>query len=359
MTLIHPVARPLVLAMSLALAAVVAPSSAIADGSSRHAAATNKPAGPAGSYQFSGMEDEAIEIELGAGLGIDSVMVAPSHGTLMTSSTPMKFIPHPDFNGEDQLVIATLGAGGIKGQAQVAINVLPVNDPPSFAAGRGRSHASGDSGSFVVEGWATAIAAGPAEEPATQGLSFVVTRVDDLRGSVDELSVSANGTLRYTLTGRNGVSTWSVQAVDSTGPNGRGGLASEPQIVRVGVGETTDLAIKSAADNGEGLVPTGIYQLFVSNVGKRPALASRVVDLPVDGGANAQWTCQGFDGGVCPKIASGSGPVDQLVDLPEGGFVVFRVSGVDTQAAGLSHRAFVQPPDHMFDIDLSNNEIRE
>jgi len=290
---------------------------------------------------------------------LGGVMLAPSHGTLMTDRLPIKFVPHADFNGDDALVISGLDGSGGKTEAHVTLSVSPVNDPPSFTAGSGRAHSAGEAGSFIVDRWASAISAGPAEEPRTQQVDFVAVRLDDARGAVADLVVDADGALRYVLTGRRGVSTWEVQAVDSGDAGDREGAQSEPQLVRIGVGEATDLAIKVASDAGEEILPNSTYQLFVSNVGKRPAMGTRFVDLPSDGGANAQWSCEGFDGGSCPKTASGSGPIDQLVDLPDGGFVVFRVTGVQSGMATMGHSAFVQPPDYMVDIDLSNNAVRQ
>jgi hypothetical protein len=349
MTPIRPLARPLAASLALALAALVSSAPVIAKGAPREAPPV------AVKYHFNGVEDEAVELDLGPGFTPGGVMVAPSHGTLMTDRLPLKFIPHADFNGDDVLVISGLDGNGGKTEVQVTLSIAPVNDAPSFTGSTGRAHQREETGSFVVDRWALAISAGPAEEPRTQRVSFVAERIDDAHGAVEDLVVDADGALRYTLTRRGGVSTWAVRAVDTGDAGDREGAQSQPQLVRIGVGEATDLAIKVASDAGEEILPTSTYQLFVSNVGKRHAMGTRVVDLPSDGGANAQWSCQGFDGGSCPKTASGSGPIDQLVDLPEGGFVVFRVTGVQGGMSTLGHRAFVQPPDYMVDIDLSNN----
>ena len=87
------------------------------------------------------------------------------------------------------------GGGSDTSADQVfTINVTPVNDPPTFTKGADDSVLE-DSGDRTVLNWATAIAAGPADESG-QTVAFQVSPATTLLFEVLP-TVSATGTLSY------------------------------------------------------------------------------------------------------------------------------------------------------------------
>jgi hypothetical protein len=99
-----------------------------------------------------------------------------------------------------------------------------------------------------------------------------------------------------------------------------------------------------------------IWTLRVDNLGPGEANGARVIDaLPTDvtGGS---WTCVGSNGGSC-SVASGSGNVDILVNLPNGGRAVFTITAtlVNPNAPTVVNTASVQPPAGISDSNMANN----
>ena len=70
----------------------------------------------------------------------------------------------------------------------------------------------------------------------------------------------------------------------------------------------------------------------------------------------ATWTCVGATGGVCAN-ATGTGDIDELVDLPVGGTVTFTVTGtVDATATGtIDNTASIVPPGTVDDPQPGND----
>ncbi|MCB1121074.1 MAG: tandem-95 repeat protein, partial [Verrucomicrobiae bacterium] len=95
------------------------------------------------------------------------------------------------------------------------ITILPVNDAPSFSPGEDQTVVQG-SGAHTIEGWATAISPGPADE-SDQTVSFTVI-VDRPELFAGAPAISADGTLTYTLAdSASGVANLTVIAVDNGG----------------------------------------------------------------------------------------------------------------------------------------------
>lgn len=91
---------------------------------------------------------------------------------------------------------------------------------------------------------------------------------------------------------------------------------------------TGDLSILKTDGETAVVPPTQlIYTILVENAGPSDAVAAQVQDLFPLEVTNVAWTCAGMDGGSC--ASSGSGDIDELVDLPAGGAVTFTAT-VDT-----------------------------
>ena len=117
----------------------------------------------------------------------------------------------------------TLAPGG--SAATVSVTVQCVNDVPSFTKGADQA-AVLNAGPQAVANWATAIAAGPANE-AGQTVDFIVTNDDNALFSAQP-SVSPNGTLTFTpATAASGAATVSVVIHDDGGTVNGGSDTSE------------------------------------------------------------------------------------------------------------------------------------
>lgn len=97
------------------------------------------------------------------------------------------------------------------------------------------------------------------------------------------------------------------------------------------------------------------YRIVVSNAGPAGVAGARVQDALDPEFSGASWTCQPGPGAVCG--ASGSGNLDQRVDLPPGGSLEFLLTA--TVAAlpetPVSNLASVTPPSPIDDPQLGNN----
>jgi hypothetical protein len=111
------------------------------------------------------------------------------------------------------------------------ITVGPVNDAPSFAVGPNQTVLS-LAGPQTVPGWATGIAAGPADE-SSQSVTFSVTN-DSTGLFAGQPAVAPNGTLTYTpnLLAL-GSATVTVRAVDNGGIASGGSDTSPPQTFTI------------------------------------------------------------------------------------------------------------------------------
>lgn len=134
------------------------------------------------------------------------------------------------------------------------------------------------------------------------------------------------------------------------------GPASAPVAAYPAASLSSDLAI--SVSNQRSYVTGGepvSYRIVVSNTGPAGVAGARVQDTLDPEFSGATWTCQPSPGAVC--AASGSGNLDQRVDLPVGGSVEFLLTA--TVAAlpetPVSNVAAVSPPVPIDDPQLGNN----
>ncbi len=159
-----------------------------------------------------------------------TVKTAPSTGTLSgfpmslaatggaTPVTPtgLTYAPAPDANGTVTFVIE-VGDGTSTDEMTVSIILTAVNDAPSFAMGPNQAVGK-DAGLQTVVGWATAISAGPADEP--QGVHFHVWS-DNPALFAQAPWVDAAGTLTFEpAANATGVATVSLYLHEDTGGGG-------------------------------------------------------------------------------------------------------------------------------------------
>jgi uncharacterized repeat protein (TIGR01451 family) len=100
------------------------------------------------------------------------------------------------------------------------------------------------------------------------------------------------------------------------------------------------------------------YTITASNAGPDTANGATVADT-FPASLTATWTCAGAAGGTC--IPSGSGNINDTVNLPAGGSVTYTVSATVSPAASgtLSNTATVTPPFDVTDPNPANNSATD
>ena len=136
--------------------------------------------------------------------------------------------------------------------------------------------------------------------------------------------------------------------------------ATSPDIVPldgVGVLEEADLAITiDAIQQFAGLGQSFEYRVTVENLGPLDATGATVTTALDAGLANITWTCTATGGATCP--ATGSGDLNEIIDLPESGQAEFiieaeLVDGGPTES--ITSSATVIPPVNPPDPNPANN----
>ncbi len=126
-----------------------------------------------------------------------------------------------------------------------------------------------------------------------------------------------------------------------------------------GLGATADLAI-TKTDGVATATPGGsvTYTLIASNAGPSNSAGSTVADT-FPASLTCTWTCAGAGGGTC--TASGSGNINDTVNLPVGGSVTYTAScNVAAAATGsLSNTVTVATPGGITDPTPANNSATD
>jgi VCBS repeat-containing protein len=152
----------------------------------------------------------------GAG-ALSAVLVSgPQHGTLsMTPDGNFSYTPNTNYTGTDSFTYEATDGTTLSNVATVTLNVLLVNQPPSFTKGADQT-INENSGSQTIANWATNISPGPAIE-STQTVSFNVSNNNTSLFSVQP-AIDSSGNLTYTpATGFYGTATITVAAHDNGG----------------------------------------------------------------------------------------------------------------------------------------------
>jgi hypothetical protein len=191
---------------------------------------------------------------------LDLGSVSTTNARLLASNanTLIRFVPNANFNGTIDPAITfrawdqTAGTNG--GTADVSANggttafsngtesasiiVTPVNDAPSFVKG-GDPSTPEDDGPESLPGWATNIAAGPADENG-QTLTFVVsTDNDTLFSALPE--IDSNGRLTFTAAANAfGTANVTVRLMDNGGINDGGEDTSADQAFIIEIRPVND-----------------------------------------------------------------------------------------------------------------------
>jgi len=182
-------------------------------------------------------EDGTVTITL-SGSDVDgdaltfAIATPPANGSLGAitpvdaSSASVDFTPDADFNGADSFTFVSNDGLLDSVPGNLALTINAVNDAPSFTAGTNPSTGQ-DSGAQTINGWATGISAGPADE-AGQLLSFNITGNDNPGLFSAQPEVAADGTLSFTpAAGQTGSANVSLALMDDGG-TANGGVDTSP-----------------------------------------------------------------------------------------------------------------------------------
>ncbi|MCP4336359.1 MAG: tandem-95 repeat protein, partial [Mycoplasma sp.] len=148
-----------------------------------------------------------------------SVSSTASDGTATVSGTGVSpptftYAPDADFNGSDSFDVQASDADG-SDTITVNVTINAVNDAPSFTKGADQT-VSEDAGAQTVNGWATSISKGPADESA-QVLTFNVSNDNNSLFSAQP-DLNTSGDLTYTpAADANGSTTVTVSLSDNGG----------------------------------------------------------------------------------------------------------------------------------------------
>ncbi len=197
---------------------------------------------------------------------------------------------------------------------------------------------------------------------ATDGSSCSAVGGDDL---IDPVTVRAGGQLTYSLEARVRANTAAGMLSNTVSLSLPSGIVDPQPADNSATDNTTltptvDLAI-SKDDGLTSAVPgTSLrYVLTVTNGGPSDAVDARVTDTLPEALSNAVWTCLPSPGASCSL--SGSGDLDDLVRVPVGGQLLYRLDAtVDGEARGeLLNGATVQAAVGTVDSDPSNNSASD
>lgn len=183
-----------------------------------------------------------------------SLLTGPANGVATVTgigfSPVTLYTPNADFNGADSFVVQ-VSDGVLTDSITVNVTISAVNDAPSFITGADQNGAAG-AGPQTVVGWATDIAAGPANEDA-QTLTFTATASDPALFTTQPTIDAVTGTLTYTpnTASIGGNVTITVTLQDNGGTTNGGQDTSEEQTFLITVkGRCYVNAAASGANTG-------------------------------------------------------------------------------------------------------------
>ncbi len=241
--------------------------------------------------------------------------------------------PRADAFGAGTIIASAVDVDNLLAQQPIALQVVPVNDPPRATFGGNRLHPAGSAGTQVVNQYANDIAAGPANEAAqTFGFSLIETR--DGNGVVSASSIDTAGTLRYSLSGAEGSATLRALIFDNGGVANGGINQSAPQLFKIIVGDGVDLSTRITrqqpsflplASEANGGATLASYDVIVTHHGAQPINDVQLQAQALSGLTQVLWSCNTTTGPCSP--ASGTGTASTHFALNVGDTATLRVSG--------------------------------
>ena len=216
--------------------------------------------------------------------------------------------PPTDYNGTTTFSYTISDGFTTSAPATVTVNVLPVNDAPTFVAGASQTATAG-SGAQTISGWATGFSPGPANEAGQTVQAYEIVSNSNPEIFALPLSINTAGDLTYTpannLTSST-TATIGVRVRDNGGTANGGIDTSSIQTFTITIDPTVVniQALDASAD--ESGPDTGTYRISRSTTG-----GDLTVNLTLGGSASANdYTLSGGSASV-----SGS---NATVTIPDG-----------------------------------------
>ncbi len=208
----------------------------------------------------------------------------------------LTYTPAADANGVATITLSAADDGGsANGGADTSaaqsftITVTAVNDVPTFAKGANQTVLE-DAGAQSVNGWATSISAGPANESA-QTVSFSVTGNTNAALFSVAPAISPTGVLTYTpVADANGVATITLSVADSGGTANGGVDTSATQSFTITVTAVNDVPTFTKGANQSVDEDAGAQTVngWATAVGAGPANESaQALSFEITGNTNA------------------------------------------------------------------------
>jgi VCBS repeat-containing protein len=207
------------------------------------------------------------------------------------------FTPDPDFAGTAKITITindqgNSGGGALTDTKTIDVVVTGINDTPVFTKGADQVVLE-DSGLHTVNGWATGMSAGPADE-AGQTLNFIVTNDNNALFTVQP-AVDASGNLTYTLApNANGLATVSVQIHDNGGTANGAVDTSAVQTFTITVTDVNDAPSFTKGADQSVLEDSGAHTVngWATAVSAGPSEGGQAVNFIVTNDNNALFSVQ-------------------------------------------------------------------
>jgi len=301
-----------------------------------------------------------------------------AHGTVLFGSSIVTYTPEADYFGPDSFSYTIGDGNGGDDTATVSVTVTGLNDPPVnavpgvqatnedtvliFSSGNGNRISVND---VDAEGHPLQIILtatnGTLTLNSTAGLSF------STGDGTDDANVTFTGALVAINDALDGLrfapppdyeGPASLQMrTDDQGYTGTGGAREDIDEVDIVVERAADLSVRKQVMPLPVMPGTAItYTVVVSNPGPSDVNVATVSDTMPSQIDGLVWTCAASGGATC--TASGSGDIDDTVELPEGGFITYTVTGLLAVSArgSLVNTARVELVDPAgIDPDTSNN----
>ncbi len=184
-------------------------------------------------------------------------------------------------------------------------------------------------------------------------------------GNINRIvNLPAGGSVTYTLTGT--ISAAATGSLSNTATVTAPGGVTDPTPGNNSATDTdtltppADLGITKTDGQTTAVPGTPVtYTIVVSNAGPSAAIGATVVDAVPAEITGATWICVSAGGATC--TASGSGSINQTVNLPVGGTVTYTLTGTISATAkeSLANTATVGVPSGMSDPNPANNSATD
>lgn len=232
------------------------------------------------------------------------------------------------------------------------------NQAPSFAVASGEVVALVNGAPVSLAAWATDIRSGSTNDPA-QSVQFQVALIDtvptdaQLFASGGEPTVEADGTLHFVPGPEPGSALFQVRLVDDGGSANGGSDASAAALLLVRIARaSTDLSLHPEVPATFNFPGDPInFVLRVDNAGPQHATQARVQWAAPPELSGVAWFCDPQGSATC--TASGSGSIDDTIDIPANGSLSYLIEATlpAPAPATIENQALVSPGPDQADPD--------